>query len=240
MTNLGTLGGALLGVSNISTLGALGFAYNAQRFNDFHDVYAVARNLAGLIRLPFDFNAAPYVTVASTSTTLPDAHVASGNVSIINPDANTQLSGTQTIEASTSVVVSKVTLWVDGTEQAGQVSVPPYRFSLNTSTLSQGPHVLAVAAYDKSQQPTYSSPLPVTVSAGFTSCTGQPYDQVLSLEPGKTDLKASPGSLPTTFRLLHDSDNFWHLCGYPAFQGSYNILGRSSTSNRQAKSSGIL
>jgi hypothetical protein len=130
---------------------------------------------------------------------------------------------------------------------------PPYRFQLDTTTLLTGPHTLAVATYDAKGSPTFSAPLPVTKSSLFETCDGQPYDQILPLSPteifpdvNNPDPNAPKNhpryltlvktSIPSGFGLRYDKTGHrWHLCGYPYYPGTYNVLIKDSTDHDTRK-----
>lgn len=80
--------------------------------------------------------------VGSTDTTAP-------SVSITSPADGATISGTSTIKATASddVAVTKLEYYVDGTLKS-TLSASPYNYSLDTTTLSNAPHVIKATAYD--------------------------------------------------------------------------------------------
>jgi len=85
--------------------------------------------------------------VCSTSpdTTLP-------TVSITSPAVNATLSGTVTMTATASdnVAVAGVQFKVDNANTGAAITAAPYNLALNTTTLSDGNHILTAVATDTS------------------------------------------------------------------------------------------
>lgn len=232
ITNLGTLAAGLLGISNVTSLGSLGFSYSVS--NDFADRFVVVHDLAGLQRLPFDFNVVPFVNVTGWSLTLADANVSSpSSVSILSPAPDDDLPQSPVqVRVNTSVpLAGNVKLYLDNALVSTLTTVgtpPPYNLPLDLSSVTAGLHTLTVGVDDTSAppKPTYSAPIPITVAQSvWPNCGGQPYDQILNLLPPGTALNFAPvdGSIPSDFRLIKIGPD-WHLCGYPSKQGTYNVL----------------
>lgn len=230
ITNLGTLAGALLGISNVQNLGSQGYSFTID--GDFTDTFSISHNISGLRRLPFDYNIAPFINVTPWSMTLADANSASqSSISILNPSPNQLISGTQIVTATTTLpAVTKMTLVLDGdTKNKANVTIngPPYSFSFDTSTIAAGRHTLTAMADDPANpgKPTYSVPFPVWVGLeDWKNCDGQPYDQITNLPTGDAlKLKIVAGSAPSGFHLVKIGPDM-HICGYPDKPGTYNIL----------------
>ena len=92
--------------------------------------------------------------------------------SITDPAAGATVSGTLSIAstASDDVGVTKVELYVDGAMKAVDLSAP-YSFSLDTTTLSDGPHWLYVRAYDAAGNYGTAGVTNVTVANGTVDTT---------------------------------------------------------------------
>ena len=99
-----------------------------------------------------------------TSTTVADTVAPS--VSITSPAANATLSGTVNVTATASdnVAVASVQFKVDGANTGAAITSAPYAYSLNTTTLSNGNHVLTAIATDTSNNSATSASVGVTVS----------------------------------------------------------------------------
>ena len=74
---------------------------------------------------------------------------AAPTVSVASPSAGAVLTGTEQIDvdADDDSRVEKVDLWVDGQLRSIDLTAP-YAFSLNTTTLANGPHTIEARAYD--------------------------------------------------------------------------------------------
>jgi hypothetical protein len=85
-------------------------------------------------------------------------------VTITSPSSGSTLSGTATVSATVAgkTSITQVQLLVDGSAQ-GTLTAAPYNFSLNTTTLANGSHTIAVSALDSSGN-TGSSSVTVNVS----------------------------------------------------------------------------
>ena len=91
---------------------------------------------------------------------------AAPQVSIVSPGAGAVLSGTETIEVSADddARVEKVDLWIDGVQQAIDLT-EPYSFTIDSTALSNGTHTFDARAYDLDGRRTTASRT-VTVSNG--------------------------------------------------------------------------
>ena len=87
-------------------------------------------------------------------------------ISITAPAANATISGTVTVTAAatSSVGIASVQFRVDGTNTGSAITAAPYSYSLNTTTLSNGSHVLTAVATDTSGNSATSASVPVTVN----------------------------------------------------------------------------
>jgi hypothetical protein len=104
--------------------------------------------------------ASPDMTFATTGDVTPPT------VSIVAPAANATLSGTTTVtaDASDNVAVANVQVKVDNANTGAPITASPYSYSLNTTTLSNGNHVLTAVATDTSGNATTSAGVAVKVS----------------------------------------------------------------------------
>jgi hypothetical protein len=119
------------------------------------DMSGTARPASG----PWDVGAYQYVGT-STPDTIPPT------VSISSPASGAILSGNASpvaASASDNVGVVKVELYVDGNLVGTDMS-SPYTFSLDTTALTNGTHVLSAKAYDAAGNIGTSTPVSVTVS----------------------------------------------------------------------------
>lgn len=99
-------------------------------------------------------------------------------VSITAPANGAAVSGTVTISANATdnVAVANVQFMVDGTNVGGAHTAAPYSASWNTTTASNGTHVLTAQATDTSNNFATSTAVSVTVS-NSTSTADQNYQQ---------------------------------------------------------------
>ncbi len=115
--------------------------------------YAWAKDAAGNV----SGSLSRTVTITLPDTTAP-------TVSIISPLANSVVKGTKTIYAAASdnVKVTKVEFYVNGVLRLTSGS-SPFRYSLNTKTVANGPCSLMAKAYDAAGNMKQSSAVSVTV-----------------------------------------------------------------------------
>lgn len=87
-------------------------------------------------------------------------------VSITSPAANGTLSGAVTVSAiaADNIGVAKVQFKVDSANTGAAITVAPYNYSLNTTTLSNGNHILTAVASDAAGNTTTSAQVAVKVS----------------------------------------------------------------------------
>jgi hypothetical protein len=106
-------------------------------------------------------------SAVSPDMTFPTAgDVTPPTVSIGAPAANSTIAGTTTLTASASdnVAVADVQFKVDNANTGAPISASPYSYSLNTTTLSNGNHILTAVATDTSGNSTTSAGVAVKVN----------------------------------------------------------------------------
>src|SRR5205823_3484129 len=105
-------------------------------------------------------------TSAAVSVIVSNADTTPPTVAVTAPLAGSTVSGTVTVSASASdnVGVSGVQFFVDGTAVGPLDTAAPYSYSWNTTTLSNGTHVLSAKATDAAGNATTSAAVTVTVS----------------------------------------------------------------------------
>jgi hypothetical protein len=96
------------------------------------------------------------------------------SVQISTPAAGSTVSGTVSVNvtATDDVGVSRVDLLVDRT-MVGSLSASPWRFSWNSTSVSNGQHTLQAVAYDASGNAAASPSVAVTVSNTSTTSAGE-------------------------------------------------------------------
>jgi hypothetical protein len=144
--------------------------------NGTHTIAARARDAAGNTTT----STAVSVTVNNADTTAP-------TVSMTSPAAGQTVSGTitATATATDAVGVVGVQFLVDGVASGSEDTTSPYSVSINTTTLSNGPHTIAARARDAAGNTRTSTAVSVTVS-NSTSTTFTPI-RVNSGGPAHTD-----------------------------------------------------
>jgi chitodextrinase len=112
-------------------------------------------------------------SVSAGTTTLADTTAPAVNVT--SPANGATLAGATTIVAAATdnVGVTKVEFLVDGQLQ-GTDTTSPYSFALDTTTLSDGAHVIVAKAYDAVGNVTTSAPVNVTIANTPISDTSAP------------------------------------------------------------------
>ena len=102
---------------------------------------------------------------------------AAPQVSIVSPSAGAVVSGTEAIQvtADDDARVEKVDLWIDGVQQAIDLT-EPYTFTIDSTALSNGTHVLEARAHDlDGRRATASRTVTVsTARRGTMSCSTRP------------------------------------------------------------------
>ena len=109
---------------------------------------------------------------ANTSASSPDMTFATAGdttpptVSVTAPAANATISGVTTISANASdnIGVTSVQFKVDNANTGAAIMAAPYNYSLNTSTLSNGNHILTAVASDAAGNTATSTGVAVKVS----------------------------------------------------------------------------
>ncbi|HKT48567.1 MAG TPA: Ig-like domain-containing protein, partial [Candidatus Acidoferrales bacterium] len=99
-------------------------------------------------------------TFTTTADTTPPT------VSITSPAANSTLSGTVSVTATAAdnVAVATVQFKVDGANSGAALTAAPYSYALNTTTLSDGNHVLSAVATDAAGNSATSATVAVKVN----------------------------------------------------------------------------
>ena len=131
--------------------------------------------------------------------------------SITSPTSGATVSGTVTVDAnaSDSVGVTRVELWVDGA-LTGSDTTAPYQIAWNTTTASNGGHGLQTRAYDAAGNVGSSTTVNVTVSNG-----GGGGGQLIV--NGGFEGSASPWTLA--------GDAYWSAGGNQQSGTGYTVLG---------------
>lgn len=96
---------------------------------------------------------------------------------ITSPSANDSLSGATVVAAQVNVILDAAGsyLMVDGVEiGTRRVSQGPYRYALDTTTLSNGQHTLQIWAHDTADEKVLSGAVTVTVANGLAGSTPAP------------------------------------------------------------------
>jgi hypothetical protein len=122
----------------------------------------------------------------------------SPSVAITSPSSGSTVSGTTTVSgtASDTVSISSVQLSVDGGPFANASGTNNWSFSLNTGSLSNGPHSLTAKVTDAAGVSASSSPLAFTVNNGSIAS-----DCTLFASPSGSDSNSgSSPSAPKSFQ----------------------------------------
>ncbi len=109
----------------------------------------------------------PDMTFATAGDTTPPT------VSITTPAANATISGVTTVSANATdnIGVTSVQFKVDNANTGAAITAAPYNYSLNTSTLSNGNHILTAVASDAAGNTATSAGVAVKVSNTSTDTT---------------------------------------------------------------------
>ncbi|MBI3334127.1 Ig-like domain-containing protein [Candidatus Pacearchaeota archaeon] len=110
------------------------------------------------------------------------------SVSITSPSNGASVSGTINVnaDASDNVAVANVQFKVDGNNIGSADTSSPYSASLDTSTLSNGNHVLTAVAADSSGNTATSASISITVNNGAGGDTTNPSVSITSPTNGAT------------------------------------------------------
>ena len=105
-------------------------------------------------------------TPASATTQAPPQDTTPPTVSMSSPAAGATLQGTATLSANASddVGVAGVQFLLDGANLGVEDSTAPYSFSWDTTSVTNGTHVLGARARDGASHLTTSSPISITVN----------------------------------------------------------------------------
>src|SRR5690349_3408368 len=136
---------------------------------------------------------------ASASLSINVVTAAPPTVSISNPANGATVSGTTTVSgvASDGLAITSVQLSVDGGSFANASGTTSWSFSLNTNSLSNGPHTLSAKVNDSAGNSATSSPVSITVNNGSTTAT----DCTLYASPSGSDSNSgTSSSSPKTFQ----------------------------------------
>ena len=149
------LDGSNTAFSNDSTAPYSAQWNSANVSNGQHTIRAVATDTAGNIATSSN------ITI-NVNNVIPDTQAPA--VSIASPTNNSTVNGTVVVQvnATDNVGVSKVDLVVNGSASATDTT-SPYRFSVDTTKLSEGTHQLSARAYDAAGNNTYASIITVIV-----------------------------------------------------------------------------
>ena len=109
----------------------------------------------------------PDMTFATAGDTTPPT------VSVTAPAANATISGVTTVSANATdnIGVTSVQFKVDNANTGAAITAAPYNYSLNTSTLSNGNHILTAVASDAAGNAATSAGVAVKVSNASTDTT---------------------------------------------------------------------
>jgi hypothetical protein len=137
--------------------------------NGSHSLTAVASNAAGQA-----------ATSAAVSVNVNNAPPAPPTVSITSPASGATVSGTIIVTTSVSANTNSVQFQVDGANTSAAVTSAPFSFSLDTTSLSNGGHVLTAVASNVAGQTATSAPVSISVNnrAMVITTTNLPSGQV--------------------------------------------------------------
>jgi hypothetical protein len=135
------------------------------------------------------------------------------SVSITSPAAGATISGqvplTATASAAPGLRIVSVSYQVDGVAiQGSRQTAPPYQATLDTTTLSDGPHDIRATATDDAGDSPTTAALIVTVAngaaqpAGTELVTGATFQSVRNNYQGFVGMKFTVGSYPITVQAL--------------------------------------
>ena len=147
--------------------------------NGSYDLTAVARD------------AATNTTTSTTVTvTVNNADTTAPTVSITAPSNNARVANTVTVSANASdnVGVVAVQFKVDGTNIGAEVTTAPYSVSWNTTTVSNGSHVLTAVARDAAGNSRTSNGRTVRVSNAAPAPEPDPDEEFSSASAGSSKL----------------------------------------------------
>jgi hypothetical protein len=151
-------------------------------------------------------------------------------VAITSPASGATVSGTITISTNVSANTTSVRFNVDGTSAGPAVTSAPFSFSLNTTTLSNGSHLLTAVASNAGGQTTTSAAVSINVNNPHLQITtsalpgGQvqvSYSATLQAAGGTPPYTWSvlSGQLPTSLSLSSTGT----ISGTPTLAGSFTL-----------------
>jgi len=182
--------------------------------NGSHTLLAIAKDAAGNSTT----SASVTVTVSnSTPDTTPPT------VSVTAPAGGATVSGTVSVTANASdnVGVASVQFQLDGANLGSLDTASPYAASWNTTTASNGSHVLLAIAKDAAGNSTTSAGVTVTVSNTTTDTTAP------SVPGGLTATAASSSQINLSWNASTDNVG---VTGYKIFRGGTLVTTSSTTS----------
>ena len=149
------------GALNTSPVTSHSQALSGLAANTLYHYRVKSQDAAGNLATSGDFT---FTTLASADTTPP-------TVSITSPVSGSAVSATITVAASASdnVAVVGVQFKLDGNNLGAEDAVAPYSISWNTTTATNGSHLLTAVARDAAGNSTTSTALTVTVNNDITA-----------------------------------------------------------------------
>jgi chitodextrinase len=173
-------------------------------------------------------------TLSSPSSTTPPPDTTPPTTGITSPTTSATVSGTLTVSASASddVGVIKVELYVDGSLQGNDTSLP-YTFSLNTASLSNGTHSLTTKAYDAAGNIGTSSAVSITVNNennATSTSTSATSTTTTTTPPTPTNLSATAVSSSEIDLSWTVPANSAGITGYQIFRNGHPLAASATTS----------
>jgi hypothetical protein len=160
----------------------------------------------------------PDMTFATTGDTTPPT------VSITVPAANATISGVTTLSANATdnIAVASVQFKVDNVNTGAAITVAPYNYSLNTTTLSNGNHIVSAVATDTSSNSTTSAGVAVKVNntattvPSITSLTPATGPVGTSVTIAGANFGATQGTSTVTFNGVAAAASSWSAASVKA------------------------
>ncbi len=155
--------------------------------NGSHTVSAKGRDAAG------NTTTTTPISITVSNTVTPPADTTAPTVTLTAPAANATVTGTinLTATATDNVAVTGVQFIVDGANFGSELTTAPYTAALDTTTLTNGAHTIAVAAHDAANNSKTTTAISVTVSNTVTP----PATNLIA----NHSLEMATGSLPTNW-----------------------------------------
>jgi phospholipase C len=168
-------------------------------------------------------------------------------ISITAPASGATVLGTISVTTSVSSNATSVQFVVDGNNSGAAVTGAPFNFSLDTTTLSNGSHLLAAVASNAAAQSTTSTPVVIIVNNPHLAIT------TTSLPSGPVELsysaslQATSGTPPYTWSVLNGqlptslslSSSTGIISGIPTVVGSFPFTIQVTDSAGGAASTGF-